>query len=209
MMLLWWRMWEAFQTMKSALRASWQYNEDKFFPLCNFMIVFFLLRVNFQEPRNCLVVPIWLLSISLGGSSLRLSAYLPWQKELREEMWSLPPHLPRLTPLPTVSVVLTLLPRGCSPITETEKRPGGPSVFTSVEKVTSAVPGLEFVYLSLRQWDFVYRPFCYVPPERGKLPLSNCWRRHKPGKFDLSMQFESGNARINNRSSWMQQVCAL
>ena len=94
-------------------------------------------------------------------------------------------------------------------IGEAEKQLEGPSVFTSLGKVTSAVPGLEFVYLSLSQRDFVYRPFCYVPPERGKLPLSNCWRRHKPGKFDLSMQFESGNARINNQGSWMRQVCAL
>lgn len=69
---------------------------------------------------------------------------------------------------------LILLLRKCLPINEAEKQPGGPSVLTSVGKVTCAVLGLKFVYLSLSQRDFDYRPFCYVPPERGKLPLSNC-----------------------------------
>lgn len=64
----------------------------------------------------------------------------------------------------------------------------------------------ESTALSLSQQDFFYLPLCCVPPERGKLPLSNCWRRHKLGKFDLSMQFASGNAQINNRGSWMWQV---
>lgn len=54
-------------------------------------------------------------------------------------------------------------------ISEAEKQPGDPAVLTSVGKVTSAQPGLEFICLSLSRRDFVYRPFGYVPPER-----SNC-----------------------------------
>lgn len=59
--------------------------------------------------------------------------------------------------------------RQCLAISKAEKQLGSQSVLTCVGKVTSAQPGLEFVYLSLSRRDFVYRPFCYVPPER-----SNC-----------------------------------
>lgn len=59
--------------------------------------------------------------------------------------------------------------RECLSLSEADKQPGGPSVLPPVGKVTSAQPGLEFIYLSLSQRDFVYRPFGYVPPER-----SNC-----------------------------------
>lgn len=64
---------------------------------------------------------------------------------------------------------LAVFLRECLFISEAEKQPGDPAVLTSVGKVTSAQPGLEFIYLSLSRRDFVYRPFGYVPPER-----SNC-----------------------------------
>lgn len=142
--------------------------------------------------------------------SLRLSACLPPAKatQWRESG----PFLPTCQALPCFLNFhgFTLLLRKCFPIGKAENQPGGrPISIPFPGQSVCAARGLELVYLSLSQRDFVYRPFCYVPPERRKLPLSNCWRRHKPGKFDLSMQFESGNACINNRGSWMRQVCAL
>lgn len=108
-----------------------------------------------------------------GGTALVMSLFNPNKRNFVQRRWSL---TPQLTP-PSFSIYMglpLLLRELFFLIGEAEKQPGGPSVFSSLGKVTSAVPALEFVYLSLSQRDFVYRPFCYVPPERGKLPLSNC-----------------------------------
>lgn len=202
--------------VKSELRTSWWYNDNAFCPLHNFGVGLILLRGNFQGPRN-FQVQTWswshwpsLTSLSPmeAGTALAVSLFPTKETRRREGGPSSPPQPPGSS-LPSISSGLSLILKEFFSRQRAEKQPGCPSEFTYVGKVTSTVPGLEFVYLSLSQRDFVYRPFCYVPLERGKLPLSNCWRRHKPGKFDLSMQFELGNAHINNWGSWMRQVCAL
>lgn len=199
------------------IEDKWQHHEGEFCPLYSFLLGLILLQVNFPGPWSFQLqkwsrslCPTLLSFNPMKGEQLRREPVSPQQKEFctKKEV----PYFPACQAYPSFSISMglpLLLRELFFLISEAEKQLGGPSVFTSLGKVTSAVPGLEFVYLSLSQRDFVYRPFCYVPPERGKLPLSNCWRRHKPGKFDLSMQFESGNARINNQGSWMRQVCAL
>ena len=118
MMLLWWRTRKSFQMVKSELRTSWRYSEDKFCPLHSFLVGLILFRVNFQEPRNFQVQK-WSWSpcpafTSLNhiavGTALAVNLFTRTKGTLWREGGPFLPT-PQAYPSPSVSVGLPLLLR--------------------------------------------------------------------------------------------------
>lgn len=102
---------ESFQMIKSELRATWQYSDDKC-PLRSSRVGFILLRVNFQGPRNSLMqkqswfswAPLTTLNPIEVRAALGCQPVYPQQKQLSEEkvVPSSPPA--KLYPVPLISM---------------------------------------------------------------------------------------------------------
>lgn len=138
--------------------------------LYSFAVGLFLRKTNIGGSRNFLVQkwpcsPCDPFTVSVPLKLNQLSPSSSLQKEPHPEKEA-PSSPPCRALLPSTDLAIF---RQCLSISKDEKQLGSQSVLTFVGKVTSAQPGLQFVYLSLSRRDFVYRLFCYVPPER-----SNC-----------------------------------